>query len=291
MVEQAWFRLRGLTVGIQPSIFDFMRPGYAPFPGYATRDTTASISYSYREKDWSLAFAVEDGGRRDMFDGLLASYDSDVRADFVTQLRARQKGIVYHASVAVHNIDDNALDPIGLKTEDAYGLAGRIGVEFKWAWLGDRKDPTDDTQMRLMFSVAAAEGALGYLGVPLFATDYVAETDGDLSLSKGMSAITSVEYAWATGWSVSATLSGFALHMDGSGFIGPHAMPFDMAMDVDVYGAKLQVGAQKILDAQTKVGAELAYTWTRAESSINGFDLNTEVVSYPELRAFLARRF
>lgn len=291
--EQAWLRLRGLTVGIQPSQFDFMRPGYAPFPGYATRDTTAALAYNYRQKDWSLAVAVEDGRRRDMDDGILARYDrnAEIRPDFVTQFRARQKGIVYHASLAVHDIDDETLDDFGIQSDEDFGLAGRLGIEFKWSWMRDRKNPLDDEQVRLMFSIAAAEGAIGYLGVPMFATDYVTENDGGLSLSSGISGIASVEKAWATGVSVSATLSAYALQMQSHGSIGPDSMPFHMSTDVDVYGAKLQIGAQKVIDAKTKIGAEVAYTWTRAESALNGFDLNPVEVSYPEVRGYIARRF
>ena len=81
LVDQAWVRLGGLEVGVQPSVFGFDRWGYSITPGYSSELNTPAISYTYRVDDIgsagnsaSASVAVEDPSRRDMADGVLAQY-------------------------------------------------------------------------------------------------------------------------------------------------------------------------------------------------------------------------
>ena len=80
LVDQAWVRLGGLEVGVQPSMFGFARWGYSIMPGYSSLVNTPAVSYTYRIDDVagsnnsvSASLALEDPSRRDMADGLLAS--------------------------------------------------------------------------------------------------------------------------------------------------------------------------------------------------------------------------
>ena len=94
LVDQAWVRIEELEVGIQPSMFGFARWGYSISPGYSSLVNTPAVSYTYRvdniggsNNSASASFALEDGSRRDMADGVLAAYGRTYRPDFVAQAR------------------------------------------------------------------------------------------------------------------------------------------------------------------------------------------------------------
>ena len=68
------------------------------------------------------------------------------------------------------------------------GFAGSVGAEYRQTF--------GTTHGRIMVAGAVAEGALDYLGIPHFASDYIADASGAIRKTKGFSAIASYEHVW-----------------------------------------------------------------------------------------------
>jgi hypothetical protein len=289
-VRQAWLKYGGLMVGIQPSKFDLVHSGYSPFPGYATKDTVASAAYTFRGKNTSLSLAVEDATHRYYEDGVLADYeDGHHNPDIVGLVRHRHKNMLLHGSVALHSINDEAAENCcGVAADQEFGWAASAGAEWRFGWRNDREDPTDDRYAKFMIAAAFSEGAIGYLGIPFFATDYVARADGRIDLSRGISGVASYEYIWNRKFKTSVTGSGFWVESASTGELMDN---IDLSFDVDVYGAKLQLGAEYLLRKDLVVGGEVAYNWSWAEGSYSGYDGDRISVDYPEVKAYIAYKF
>ena len=77
-----------------------------------------------------------------------------------------------------------------------WGAAVTVGGEYRVKWSDVFGPAAGDTYGRLLLQGAVARGAMGYLGIPFFATDYVAGGNGDIRLTKGYSAVASDEHLW-----------------------------------------------------------------------------------------------
>jgi hypothetical protein len=295
VVAEAWVRKGGLSFGIQPSKFDFMRSGFSLFPGYATRKSLASIGYTHRiTEDFSVGVAFEDGTQRERDDGVLARYDDDVlRIDPVLLLRGRTGSAVYHLSGALYQADWNGT-PFGIPDTTEWGGAVRAGILLHLDRLIGNNSESSWQKGRLLASAAYAQEAMDYLGIPDFAVDYVARQDGTLDLAEGVSGIVSYEYPLAPTIRGIVTGSGFHVEMGGEGHLlsGCTCNTLsELKYDMNVYGAKAQVAMEKVLSTKTSVGAEVSYHWTKATGNYNGFDTDSVTVEYPEVKAYFTRRF
>lgn len=293
IVKQAWVRKRGLSFGIQPSKFDFMRSGFSLFPGYAGKESLASIGYTHKvNKNFSVGVAFEDGRQREREDGVLAHYDDDeFRVDPVLLLRARQGLAVYHLSGALHTVDWDGT-PFGIRDKSELGVAVRAGILLD---LNRRRGKgADDISGRFLASVAYANGAMDYLGIPDFAVDYIARQDGTLDLSEGVSAVGSYEYPFSPTLRGIVSGSGFYVNMGSEGHLlpsGPGLPLTKLGYDMNVYGAKFQLSLEKVLSTTTFIGAEASYNWTKADGAYNELDTDGTTVQYPEIKAYFTKRF
>jgi hypothetical protein len=291
LLRQVWVRVGGLQVGIQPSKFNFFRSGYSALPGYASFDETAAVSYVWKlDKDTTLSVAAEDGERRNREEGLLAKYDSKISPDYVALVRKRWRNTLMHASAAVHPIRDEIT---GKKTN---GFAASVGGEVAFrspSWFSDERKNTVD---RFMGGVAVAEGAIGYLGIPNMAIDYIAQPDGSIDKSQGVSLILSYERNWRQDLKSPVTLSLFKARMASSGVVYTAFDSFsELGFDIDVKGLMLQIGLQKVVSSNFVVGAEASHTWSSAKGSWTYDGLTAsgskESISFQQFTIYGAYRF
>ncbi len=288
VIQQAWMRYQGMQVGIQPSLFDFIGTGYNTFGGYASRDSTMAIAVSKKFENGSVAFSLEDSSRRDRQDGVLANYDESIMVDPVVQFRTRHKNALFHASAAVHRVSFDGTD-FGMADSETWGAPGRLGAKFRSK--GDPDVQGDEQLRKLMASVAVAEGALGYLGVPNFVVDYTADAESDIKLSKGVSGLISYMQMLDDKTKVAVTGSAFWANMGVNETTLWTSLPnceFTLDQDVDVWGAKVQIGLERRLKPNLAVGGEASYTWTTVQGTYDGYDADKVSVDYPEIKAYVS---
>ena len=292
VIQQAWVKYQAVQAGIQPSRFDFMSAGFSAYPGYATRDKVLSVAATKNFGDVSVTLAAEDSSRRDRDDGVLANYDEDFMVDPVLQLRARYRNGVYHASAALHRVTFDGAD-YGMENSEDWGYAGRIGALYEFRWQGDPNRKDDNQFSHLMFTGAVAKGALGYLGVPDFVIDYTADGQSNITLSEGASGLASFEHFFNPETSVSLTGSAFWSEMrtDDAVIINIGGMDEVFNQDIDVWGTKIQAGVEHRLKPNLAVGGEVAYTWTEISGEYDGYDAESQSVSYPEAKIYLSWKF
>ena len=198
-------------------MFGFTRSGYSITPGYSSLVNTPAVSYTYRidnvagsNNSVSASFALEDPSRREMSDGLLADYAPTRAPDIVAQARFGSPNVLIHIGGALHQIRDRAaVDCCGSPTNSMWGAAATAGGEYRVKWSDVFGPAAGDTYGRFLLQGAVARGAIGYLGIPFFATDYVANGDGDLHATTGYSAVASYEHLWTPTLKSSITYSIF----------------------------------------------------------------------------------
>ena len=297
LVDQAWIRLGGLQVGIQPSMFGFARWGYSISPGYSSLVNTPAVSYTYRvdnvggsSNSVSASFALEDPSRRDMYDGVLADYGKAYRPDVVAQARFGTPNLLLHIGGALHEIHDVAAWNCCYSPDRTlWGAAATAGGEYRFKWSNMFGPAAGETYGRLLMQVAAARGAIGYLGIPFFATDYVVGGDGDLKVTTGYSAVVSYEHLWtptlksAITYSVFGTTEASNLEM-----LGPNE---PMWFDVKVRGALLQGGVEDMIQPGLTLGAQAGYTWTTATGNYAGASSAPLSVGFPNVAAYVRKFF
>ena len=297
LVDQAWVRLSGLEVGIQPSMFGFARWGYSISPGYSSLVNTPAVSYTYRvdnvagsNNSISASIALEDGSRRDMYDGVLANYGSAYRPDVVAQARFGTPNLLLHIGGALHEIHDVAAwDCCYSPDRTLWGAAATAGGEYRVKWSDVFGSGAGDAYGRLLLQVAAARGAIGYLGIPFFATDYVVNGDGDLKETKGYSAVASYEHLWTPTLKSSITYSIFGVSESSNvELLGPNE---PMWFDVKVRGALLQGGVEDMVQPGLTIGAEAGYTWTTATGNYVGASSAPLSVGFPNFAAYVRKFF
>ncbi|MGD0187954.1 MAG: porin [Roseiarcus sp.] len=297
LVDQAWVRLGGLEAGIQPSMFGFARWGYSITPGYSSLVDTPAISYTYRVDNIgstgnaaSASVAVEDPSRRDMADGVLARYAAARSPDFVAQARFGTPSLLLHVGGALHEIrDEAAADCCSSPVNSMWGEAATVGGEYRIKWSDLFGGAAGDMYGRLMIQAAAARGTIGYLGIPFFATDYVADADGAIHPTVGYSGIASYEHLWTP--TLKSTLTYSIFDTSETSGVEDLAPGVPMWFDVRVRGSQLQAGVEDMLQPDLMVGAEAGYTWTTASGSYAGASAASLQVGYPTVAVYLRKVF
>ena len=299
-VDQAWVRLGGLEIGVQPSMFGFARWGYSVVPGYSSLVNTPAISYTYRVDDLgaaghsaSVSVALEDPTLRDMADGVLARYASPGAPDFVAQARFGTPSFLFHIGGALHQMRDAAAGECCASADETmWGEAATVGGEFRVKWSDLFGASAGDVYGRLMIQGAVARGAIGYLGIPFFATDYVADADGALHPTVGYSGIVSYEHLWTPTLKSSLTYSIFdTTETSGVGELWPGPPPVSMWFDVKVRGSQLQAGVEDMVQPDLMVGLEAGYTWTTASGSYAGASAAPVQVGFPNVALYVRKVF
>ena len=297
LVDQAWVRLGGLEVGVQPSMFGFARWGYSIMPGYSSLVNTPAVSYTYRvdnvagsNNSVSASFALEDPSRREMDDGVLASYAPTRAPDIVAQARFGSPTVLVHVGGALHQIrDEAAADCCGSPENSMWGEAATIGGEYRVKWSDVFGPAAGDTYGRFLLQGAVARGAIGYLGIPFFATDYVADADGDLRATTGYSAVASYEHLWTTTLKSSLTYSLFGTsETSGAELLAPDE---PMWFDVKIRGSLLQGGIEDMVQPGLTIGVEGGYTWTTATGNYAGASSAPLSVGFANLAAYVRKVF
>jgi hypothetical protein len=297
LVDQAWVRLGGLEVGIQPSMFGFARWGYSISPGYSSLVNTPAVSYTYRDENIagstnsvSASIALEDPSRRQMADGVLADYGATYWPDVVGQVRFGSPNVLLHLGAALHEIHDVAALDCCLSPEHTlWGAAVTAGGEYRIKWSDMFGPAAGGAYGRLLMQVAAARGAIGYLGIPFFATDYVTGGDGAIDLTTGYSAVASYEHLWTTTLKSSLTYSIFETSEASQVELLAPNVP--MSFDVKMRGELLQGGIEDMLQPGLTIGAEAGYTWTTATGNYAGASSAPLSVGFPNVAAYVRKYF
>jgi hypothetical protein len=146
-------------------------------------------------------------------------------------------------------------------------------------------------------TVAYTQGAIGYLGIPFFATDYVIGGDGTYHRSKGWSALISYEHMLARNVKLNLNASYFSVSMQSSPEqvipeLDPHVQPLPgLYFDVDVRGSVLQAGVEYMPMPNLTLGVESGYTITEAEGRYVGVQGEKERVGFPHVGVYVRRAF
>jgi hypothetical protein len=299
-LDEAWVQINGLKVGLQPSLFGFNRLPSTVTPGYTSIVTTAAISYTHAfNKNASISFSAEDGGRRLFGDGVLARPVRSDTPDFLALMRFRTPSTLFHLSGALHHSDDRVMaDFAGESGERTVsGWAWSAGLQSRINWSDVFGPDAEGKYGRLGLTVAQASGALHYLGIPLFAPDYVVGGDGTVSRSSGWSALASYEHMLAKNLKLSTNFSYFNVTMHSlPEAIIPALDPFSLALpeldfSVNVKGSVLQVGLEYIPMRNWVVGIEGGYTWTQAEGHYADVEGSKVSVGFPHVGLYARRTF
>ena len=225
-----------------------------------------------------------------MEDGLLAAYGQTYRPDVVAQARFGTPNLLLHVGGALHEIHDVAAwDCCYSPDHTLWGAAATAGGEYRFKWSNVFGPAAGDTYGRLLLQVAAARGAIAYLGIPFFATDYVVGGDGDLKETTGYSAVASYEHLWTPTVKSSITYSVFGTsEASDMELLGPSE---PMWFDVKVRGALLQGGVEDMIQPGLTIGAEAGYTWTTATGNYAGASSAPLSVSFPNVAAYVRKFF
>jgi Porin subfamily len=188
-LDDAWASVGPLTVGRRFSLFDY-NPGFTYKPGYTSYRTTNVLALtSPIGNGVDATLSLEDSSARERDDGVWATYGTPKLPDIVGSVQLNRNWGNARAAFAVHEMSRTGW-PDCACTGDAeeFGFAGSAGVEYRQKF--------GDTYGRILLSGAAAQGAIDYLGVPHFAPDFVADANGSLRATRGVSALASYEHVW-----------------------------------------------------------------------------------------------
>lgn len=295
LVHEAWVRFWKFQIGIQPSKFDFLHGGYSVGKSYTPQNTTSSIVYTYRKgNSYSLSVALEDGNPRLMQDGVLNYAGWTRTPDLVVQGRIGWGKTIVQLAGAAHRITDR------LSSQSAQnhplGFAGIAAFEHRFLWsdlLGTRAPKALGVAGSLYGSIAVAHGAMGYLGAPYFATDYVVDSRGGLHLSDGMTAMLSYENIWSPTVKGNVTLSYFRSSFGAASTI-PYSSLSSIAGGVTfaqrfvTSGLRLSVGLEKLLPNGSRVGIDIGQNWTRSQGSVNGLSIAPISSRFADMMVYVA---
>jgi hypothetical protein len=240
-VDQAFISALGFTAGLRPSVFDFAT-GLTYSGGYASNRKLNQLAYEKSFGKAQIALSVEDGTTRRHQDGVWANYGPERAPDVVLRGRLDPDWGHLHVAAAVHPFRD------GLSGTDALGWAANAGIEYQQDWgllAGKKGGPYG----RFMLTAAYADGALDYLGIPRFATDYVLDSDGKLVNAKGASASLSYEHILRPDLRATAGVSLYKTKT--------HLADFDWTTQ----GALAQLGLEYNPFRDLYLGAEVNYYW------------------------------
>ena len=240
-IDQAWIKYLGFTAGKHPSFFNFS-PGYTYSGGYASQTNLNLFAYTHTfGKTASLSLAVEDANERRTEDGVWSAYGGQRMPDIVAQARYLPSWGIVHAAAALHEIPDS----IGITSSLAYAASAGIEVRQKWADMFGAA--AADTYGRFLLNGAYTNGALSYLAIPKFGTDYITDADGKIRKTRGYSAVASYEHVWKPNFKTTLSYSVYAINSDLPNF------------DMRVRGSLAQVGAEYMPVPGLMVGTELNY--------------------------------
>lgn len=298
-LDEAWLQWNGLKVGVQPSMFGFNRLPSVITPGYTSIITTLAASYTHVVgNNMSLSVAVEDPDKRFMGEGVLARPNRPDRPDLVGMMRYATPSTLFHLSGALHHAEDHV-------TKDFAG--GSVATVRGWAWSAGLQSRVNWEDFigaygagklgRFGLTIAYTQGAIGYLGIPLFATDYIVGSDGSFHRSRGWSALASYEHMLARNVKLSLNASYFSVAMQSAPEqIIPELDPDMPAMpglnfEVDVRGAVLQAGVEYMPRPNLTIGLESGYTYTEAEGRYVGVQGDKERIGFPHVGVYVRRSF
>lgn len=297
-LEEAWVQWNGLKVGIQPSLFGFNRLPSVVTPGYTSVVTTMAASYTQRvSPNISVSIGLEDSGRRLMGEGILARPTRSDTPDIVGMMRLATPSTLFHFSGALHYAEDQVMrDFAGGAAKDVTGWAWSAGMQsrVKWdEWLGSAAQGQFG---RIGMTVANAQGALGYLGIPLFSTDYVIGGDGTINRSSGWSAMASYEHMLAPRVKLNINASYFNVTMHSSPEqiipVDPNVPPPPgLEFEVGVTGTVVQAGVELMPMPGLVLGVEGGYTTTEAKGRYVGIQGDKSSVGFPHIGMYLRKTF
>jgi hypothetical protein len=298
-LDEAWVQWNGLKVGVQPSMFGFNRLPSVVTPGYTSIITTLAASYTHGvSHNMSVSIAAEDPDRRLMGEGILARPSRPDMPDIVGMVRYATPASLFHLSGALHQAEDHVMrDFTGGSTASVRGWAWSAGLQSRVRWDQFVGAWGEGMFGRLGLTAAYTQGAIGYLGVPFFATDYVVGGDGTFHRSKGWSGLISYEHMLARNVKLSLNASYFSVSMQSSPeTVIPELNP-DMpalpglSFDVDVRGSVLQAGVEFMPMQNLTVGVEGGYTITEAEGRYVGVQGDKERAGFPHVGVYVRRAF
>lgn len=297
-LNEAWLQLNGFKVGIQPSLFGFNRVPSILNPTYTSEVTTAAASFTIGyAPNFSVSISAEDGSRRNYSEGILSRESSSLdKPDWVGLVRYANGNSLYHFSAATHQAYDKVMqDFAGGQKAPVEGWAAAAGFQTKIEWEKFFGTEFARNPGRLSITAAAAEGAMGYLGVPFFAPDYVVSAGGTVKQSTGWSAVAAYEHIWAPMWKSTLSYSLFSVNMKSP---SDPLLPADFNLpipafdfDITVTGSVLQAGLEHMLAPGVTAGLEVGYTWTEAEGRYAGDKASDLDVGYPHVGVYLRRWF
>ncbi|MBV1708110.1 MAG: porin [Hyphomicrobiales bacterium] len=214
-LDQGWISWAGITAGHQQSYFDFTSPGYGYFGGYSSLRKTNLLAYSKAFNNiFRVSASLEDPTQRQQVDGVISGSGPQRWPDLVGQIRFAPKNALFQLSGALHqNIDTTANACCNAPVTSKEGYALLAGMELRAHWSDYFGPKFNGMYGRLMVTAAYSRGALAYLGMPFFATDYVADADGTIHLSSGYSALVSYEHLWTPFVKSTFTFSGYDARM------------------------------------------------------------------------------
>lgn len=297
VVDEAWVQLNGLKIGIQPSMFGFNRLPSVVTPGYTSIVTTAALSLTYAfNPNASFSVAFEDSGRRVYGDGVLARPKGSERPDLVALLRYRTPSTLFHLSGALHESTDMVMaDFADGKPRDVTGWAWSAGMQSRIKWEDFLGDEAKGVYGRFGLTVANASGALHYLGIPMFAPDYVVAGTGQVDLSTGWSALVSYEHMLATNLKLMTNYSYFNVTMRSPSEslmpVDPNAPLQEFDFSVNTQGSVFQVGLEYIPAPMWALGLEGGYTWTESKGKYVDEPGNKVQVGFPHVGVYARRSF
>jgi len=271
-VDQAWIKFAGVTAGRHPSYFDFS-PGFTYTGGYASQRNLNLLAFTKAfAQIASVSVSVEDQTDRRMQEGVWASYGGQRFPDLVGQLRFTPSWGIVHVGAALHEIND------AISSRSAYGYAVNAGIEYRQKWADLFGASAEGTYGRLLVTGAYAKGALGYLGIPNFGTDYVTDLNGRIEKTTGYSAIVSYEHVWRPNFKTMLAVSSYSLGADMVNY--KHR----------VRGMLAQVGAEYMPVPGLMVGVEGDYFRDSVKGTYFGVQAPREKVDFFTAFAYIRRR-
>lgn len=259
-LEYAWIKMAGFTAGLHGSAFNFI-PGLNYNNSYASDRDLVLFSYAMPVADiGTVTLSVEDNAARRVAAGDWASYGRTEMPDFVVAADVAREWGNLHAAAAVHPISDavaccKAVPPD--IHDHAYAWAATGGVEYRMKIAEQRG--------RLLLSGAVADGAIDYLGIPKFTTDYITDRDGSVVKTRGASAVVSYEHVWSPGLKTALSLSLYATETDVTN------------LKWQTRGLLAQAGVEYMPSANFVIGTELSYTADKAKYTYRALPLPPSV--------------
>lgn len=271
-VDQAWVKFAGFTAGRHASFFDFV-PGYTYTGGYASQRNLNLLAYTKTfGKSGSVSVSVEDQTERRVEEGVWAAYGGQRMPDAVAQARWTPSWGMVHLGGALHHISD------AISSRGAYGYAVNSGLEYRMKWGELLGAAAEGTYGRILVSGAYTKGALDYLGIPKFGTDYVTDANGRIERTTGYSAVVSYEHVWKPNFKTMVGFSSYGISADMINY------------NHRVRGMLAQVGAEYMPVPGLMVGVEGDYFRDSIKGTFFGVPAPREKVDIFTAFAYVRRR-